>query len=61
MFWMTWLIAKSQIKISKNPISGATAFSPLEMKLMRRVPRVTSMTRARKMRAAPAQMDQSPN
>jgi hypothetical protein len=47
---MIWLMARSQMEISKNPRMGARCRYPRETKMTRMVPRETSQIRARKMR-----------
>src|SRR5262245_54654782 len=45
---MIWLMAKSHIMTSKKPRSGARNFMPRETKMIRMVPRVTTVNSARK-------------
>ncbi|MDD5684633.1 MAG: hypothetical protein PHR63_02700, partial [Methanoregulaceae archaeon] len=48
---ITWEIATSHMITSKNPTTGATYFKPFEIKITRSVPRLTSASRAKKMRS----------
>ena len=43
-------MAKSQINNSKKPMSGAKYLIPLDIKIILIVPRLTSITRAKKIR-----------
>jgi hypothetical protein len=47
---MIWPMARSQIMTSKKPIIGAQYLIPLEMKITRIVPRLTSQMRAKNIR-----------
>jgi len=47
-FCIIWPIAKSHIRISKKPISGARYFIPFDTNIILIVPRLTSKTRAKK-------------
>ena len=49
-FCIIWPIAKSQIKISRNPTIGARYLIPFEIKIILIVPKLTSQTRAKKIK-----------